>query len=120
MNTGASTGSSAPLSASLVGSWELISRVDCTVTGEQRVDPALGADPIALLIYDANGHFAAQFMKRDRNRVAESSGVTASLNNSRAQGGYDAYFGTYTTNDDKNTVTQTLLARYHRRTSGKP
>lgn len=108
MNTGASLGSSAPLSASLVGSWELISRVDYTVTGEQRVDPALGADPIALLIYDANGHFAAQFMKRDRNWVAESSGVTALLNNSRAQGGYDAYFGTYTTNDDNNTVTQTL------------
>ncbi len=93
---------------SLVGSWELISRFDHTATGEQRVDPALGADPIALLVYDKSGHFAAQFMKRDRSRVVEPSAVAASQNNSRAQGGYDAYFGTYTTDDDNNTVTQTL------------
>jgi Lipocalin-like domain len=76
--------------------------------GEQRVDPALGADPIALLIYDAGGHFAAQFMKRDRSRGVESSAASTSQNNSRAQGGYDAYFGTYRTDDDNNTVTQTL------------
>jgi hypothetical protein len=101
-------GACAPLSVSLVGSWELISRFDHTATGEQRVDPALGADPIALLVYDKSGHFAAQFMKRDRSRVVEPSAVAASQNNSRAQGGYDAYFGTYTTDDDNNTVTQTL------------
>lgn len=110
MNTGVSSGSSAPLSASLVGSWELLSRIDHTSAGEQRIDPALGADPIALLIYDSSGHFAAQFMKRDRSRVVESSAVATSQNNSRAQGGYDAYFGTYTIDEDHNTVTQTLTA----------
>lgn len=108
VNTRALPGSSVPLSVSLVGSWELLSRIDRTSAGEQRVDPALGADPIALLIYDASGHFAAQFMKRDRSGSIESSAVTTSQNNSRAQGGYDAYFGTYTIDDDNNTVTQTL------------
>jgi len=30
-------------------------------------------------------------------------------NNTQAQGGYDAYFGTYTVDDPKGTVTQELL-----------
>lgn len=104
------------LSESLVGTWELLSRVDRTAAGERRVEPALGEDPVALLYYDRSGHFAAQFMKRDRSgnaRVASDAAVTppdrAAPNNSRAQGGYDAYFGTYTVDDANGTVTQRLL-----------
>jgi hypothetical protein len=98
----------APLSQALIGSWELTSRIDRTAAGEPLVDPTLGTDPIALLIYDAAGHFAAQFMKRDRSQAVESTVATVSQNNSRAQGGYDAYFGTYTTDDENSTVTQVL------------
>src|SRR3954469_18485709 len=56
-----------PLSVALPGTWELLSRRDVTDGGEPRTDPSLGADPVALLIYDGSGHFAAQFMKRDRS-----------------------------------------------------
>ena len=100
-----------PLSTSLVGTWELLTRVDITGSGQRRIDPGLGADPIALLIYDRAGHFAAQFMKRDREPDRGPDLVPpAAANNSRARGGYDAYFGTYTTDDVHNTVTQTLSA----------
>ena len=119
MNTQALPGSSVPLSASLVGSWELLSRVDHTSTGERRLDPALGDDPIALLIYDASGHFAAQFMKRDRSRGLEAPAASATQNNSRAQGGYDAYFGRYTTDDSNNTVTQTLTGALSQENVGR-
>jgi len=62
-----------------------------------------------MTIYDNAGHFAAQFMKRDRSvPVPEAPGTAR--NNSRAQGGYDAYFGTYEVNDDTGEVTQRLLA----------
>ena len=61
-----------------------------------------------MLIYDRCGHFAAQFMRRDRS-VDVPDGPRGASNNSRAQGGYDAYFGTYTIDDDKRTVTQCLL-----------
>lgn len=101
--------SSQPLSESLIGTWELVSRVDFTSIGERRIDPALGADPIALLIYDRNGHFAAQFMRRDRDHAADDDAAPAMLNNSRSQGGYDAYFGHYTIDDSQSTVTQTLV-----------
>ena len=55
------------LSTSLPGTWQLQSRIDVTSSGERRPEPSLGEDPIALLIYDRAGHFAAQFMKRDRS-----------------------------------------------------
>ena len=97
------------LSRDLVGTWALLSRTDRTAAGERRVEPSLGDNPVALLYYDRGGHFAAQFMKRDRTAatvVASSAG--AAPNNSRAQGGYDAYFGTYSVDDDRGTVTQRL------------
>ncbi len=102
---------SVPLSESLIGTWELLSREDHTGSGERRVDPSLGRDPIAVLIYDRTGHFAAQFMKRDRGEspVPATAATPAAPNNSRAQGGYDAYFGTYETDDELSTVTQRLL-----------
>lgn len=97
-----------PLSEALPGTWELLSRIDVTAKGERRVEPSLGEDPVAWLIYDRSGHFAAQFMRRDRSGPIPDGPVSAS-NNSRAVGGYDAYFGTYTIDDATGTVTQRLI-----------
>jgi len=97
------------LSTTLPGTWQLQSRIDVKASGERLPEPSLGEDPVALLIYDRSGHFAAQFMRRDRS-VVIPDGPGGAKNNSRAQGGYDAYFGTYTIDDTKATVTQTLLA----------
>ena len=96
------------LSEALLGTWKLVSREDRTHEGELRVDPALGADPVAILTYDRGGYFAAQFMKRERNPDTEVVVAKAGPNNSRTIGGYDAYFGTFTVNDAEGTVTQRL------------
>ena len=96
------------LSASLPGTWLLESRIDVGPSGQRRPEPSLGEDPVALLIYDRAGHFAAQFMKRDRSAIIPD-GASGAKNNSRAQSGYDAYFGTYTVDDAASTVTQRLL-----------
>ena len=96
-----------PLSQALIGTWRLLSREDVTASGERRIDPGLGADPLALLVYDRAGNFAAQFMKRDRQ--AAPAAAAAAPNNSRAVGGYDAYFGSYTVDDAAGTVTQRLV-----------
>lgn len=96
------------LSSDLPGTWLLQSRIDVTAAGERYPDPLLGEDPIALLIYDHTGHFSAQFMKRDRSNVVPA-GSANTKNNTRAQGGYDAYFGTYSVDDAKGLVTQTLM-----------
>jgi hypothetical protein len=101
------------LSTTLPGTWRLLSRIDVTASGERREEPSLGEDPLALLIYDRSGNFAAQFMRRDRS-VDVPDGPSGARNNSRAQGGYDAYFGTYTIDDEAGNVTQTLLGALSR------
>jgi hypothetical protein len=98
----------APLSSSLPGTWRLVSRVDVTADGTRVLDPSLGEDPIAILFYDHAGNFSAQFMKRDRDTPVVDA-PAGGINNSRAQGGYDAYFGSYTVDDIHGTVTQRLV-----------
>jgi hypothetical protein len=97
------------LASRLVGTWQLLTREDRTLAGETRLDPGLGADPIALLFFDASGHFAAQFMKRERGSIVpEIAAISPAPNNSRARGGYDAYFGTYRVDEAQGAVTTTL------------
>jgi hypothetical protein len=98
-----------PLSTVLAGTWELLSREDHTHAGERRVEPSLGANPTAVLFFDKKGHFSAQFMKRDRDRAPEVEAAKSVPNNSRAHGGYDAYFGTYSIDDSLGTVTTRLV-----------
>ena len=95
------------LASQLIGTWQLLSREDRTAAGERRIDPGLGADPVALLVYDAAGNFAAQFMKRDRSSDAVAATGPA-INNSAAVNGYDAYFGSYTVDEASSSVTQVL------------
>jgi len=97
------------LASELVGTWELLSREDRTPGGELRIDPGLGPDPIALLIFDKHAHFAAQFMKRGRAATSEAEPLNLAPNNSRARGGYDAYFGTYDVDNSLGTVTTRLI-----------
>lgn len=105
-----------PLSADLPGTWILRSRIDVTRDGHRLPDPLLGEDPVALLVYDRTGHFAAQFMKRDRSSALPApaaaragAGPGNAVNNTLSQGGYDAYFGTYVVDDATGRVTQRLL-----------
>jgi hypothetical protein len=76
------------------GVWWLLSREDRARDGTLRIDPTLGPDALGLLTY-ANGRFAAQFMKRDRQTAVVAAGPNVGSNNTTAVGGYDAYFGTY-------------------------
>jgi hypothetical protein len=86
------------LATALLGAWSLTSREDYDAQGRRRIDPYLGADPLGLLFFSPT-HFAAQFMKRDRDtEQAPGTPAAASVtgaNNTSAANGYDAYFGTY-------------------------
>jgi len=89
------------------GVWWLISREDRAKDGSVRIDPTLGPDARGILTY-ANGRFAAQFMKRDRTQTVEATSPAGGRNNTGAVGGYDAYFGTYSVNDDTGAVVHRL------------
>jgi lipocalin-like protein len=75
---------------------------------KRRPEPSLGEDPIALLTCDRSGHVAAQVMRRDRS-VTAPDGPGGTLNNGRPRGGYDAYFGTFSIDDERGTLTPRLL-----------
>jgi hypothetical protein len=102
------TTSSNHLENEIQGTWWLLSREDYTKDGQKKIDPVLGSDPIAILVY-ANNHFAAQFMKRERDSDAMTQETGAGQNNTSAIGGYDAYFGTYRVDGETNVVAHTLI-----------
>lgn len=89
------------LSTAILGVWKLKSRRDVDATGHVHIDPFLGQDPIAILCFGP-GHFAAQFMKRDRSQSAVQP--VQAKNNTVPINGYDAYFGTYTTDEEAGTI----------------
>ena len=98
----------ATLASQLIGTWRLVSREDRTAAGERRIDPGLGADPVALLVFDMAGNFTAQFMKRDRSSGEVAMTARFGANNSTAINGYDAYFGKYTVDEGSGSVMTTL------------
>jgi hypothetical protein len=96
------------LAKAMPGVWWLQSRQDWTKDGQQRIDPILGANPIAILTYTPT-HFAAQFMNRNRTEDTANQTSHSSKNNTGGIGGYDAYFGTYQVNEQTGEVAHTLI-----------
>jgi len=102
--------------AQLIGSWRLVSRQSRRSNGELESDPGLATVPLGRLIYDASGHVAAQLSRKDRTvaMIAEEcpAAVTTKGTPDTAQTilGYDAYFGTYTVNEQEHIVTHHLEA----------
>jgi Lipocalin-like domain len=94
----------------LVGTWELVSRIDRTMDGREVDEPNLGRDPIAWIIYDSAGHVAAQLMRRDRSNARSAAPSLAETNNTGAINGYDAYFGTWSFEAERGTVTHLIRA----------
>ena len=93
--------------ATLHGMWRLESRVDLDGAGTRHIDPMLGENPLGILCF-SEGHFAAQFMRRDRSGPVPGGGTVAGVNNSSAVDGYDAYFGTYTIDETSGNLTVRL------------
>jgi Lipocalin-like domain len=93
----------------LVGTWGLVSRVVTSEDGTAVQDPGLGKTPLGYLIYDSSGHMAAQLMRPDRPMAIDcGTPGPARSQNSQSVNGYDAYFGTYTIDETKHTVTHHL------------
>ncbi len=97
----------ANLAAAILGIWKLKSREDVDDTGQIRIDPLLGLDPLGMLCF-APRHFAAQFMKRDRSSEENVAQPLQAKNNTVAVNGYDAYFGTYSIDEIAGTLTTHL------------
>jgi Lipocalin-like domain len=97
----------ANLAAVILGVWKLKSREDVDAMGQIHLDPFLGQDPLGIICF-ASGHFAAQFMKRDRSHEENATQRAQTKNNTAGVNGYDAYFGTYSIDQTAGTLTTHL------------
>jgi len=78
----------------LMGSWRQVSDEETLPNGS-----VVRQDEIGLVTYDASGHMSEQVMRRSASDVQVPSD-SIYLNN-----GFDAYFGTYTIDEAKHTIT---------------
>ena len=82
----------------LVGTWRLVS-----ITGSD-LAPYRGEKPSGLIYYDEKGHMAVQIMP-SRPRAKYAAQLPTPEEARDAVLGYTAYFGTYTVDEQKRTVT---------------
>ena len=92
----------------MVGTWQLVLRVDHDSSGNTIAEPSLGADPVGYLLYDNSGRVAVQMMARHRDSNTCQVTAAASANNLAHVGGYDAYFGRYEVDTTAGTVSHIL------------
>jgi hypothetical protein len=80
------------LKEEIIGTWRLTSRIVRQADGSESFDPRFGQHPVGYISYDRVGHMSIQQMRPDRPKNDPTNG-------------YEAYFGTYTVDEEKKTVT---------------
>ena len=81
------------LQSSVVGTWLLESIVDTLPDGS--VYYWMGQRPVGVIMYDAAGHVAVQFMRDPRATLSTPSDQATPVELRAAYDGYYAYFGRY-------------------------
>jgi hypothetical protein len=92
----------------LIGSWKEVSSEESFPDGT-----VLHLDEVGLVTYDASGHMSGQAMRRSEPKQQVPSDSIYQSN------GYDAYFGTFTVDEDKHTVTHHVEGGVARELVGK-
>ena len=88
----------------LIGTWKLVSANYRRPNGET-ID-YLGASPRGTVMYDVNGNMSIHLMRLERPRFANDDRMSGTPAEAKAAlDGYLGYFGTYSVNEEKQTVT---------------
>ncbi len=95
----------------LVGTWSLISSEFRRADGQ--ISYPFGKDAIGLLMYDASGNVSAQLLRPDRPAFASGDAYRGTPEEVKAAfEGLLCYFGTYSVDEEKGTVTHHLKGAY--------
>jgi hypothetical protein len=87
----------------LVGTWKLVSAKARLSDGS--VIDAFGEDPAGVIIYDAEGNVSVNLMRVDRRPFAAADKAKATPKEAQAAlRGYEAYFGSYDVDEEKEVV----------------
>jgi hypothetical protein len=95
----------------LVGAWKLVSaKYQAANSAAKEI---YGANPLGLLIYNPNGKMAIQIFRVDRPRFAANDRLAGMPAETKAAfDGMLAYFGAYTVDEQKQTVTHHLAGAW--------
>ena len=97
---------------SLLGTWRLVSYE--ARNSEGQVHYPLGEDVSGLLVYDGGGNMSAHVMRSDLPVFAGKDPARASDRELRAAfEGYGSYFGTYTVDEARQTVTHHVRGAWY-------
>ena len=107
-STASGQGPATDAGKNLVGTWQMVSRVDRDASDRVLPETSLGSDPVGYLIYDASGHVAVQLMARQRPGTPCEVTAIAVANNLAQVSGYEAYFGRYEVDAVVGTVTHII------------
>jgi hypothetical protein len=95
----------------LIGAWKLVSAQYSSADG--KVNEIYGANPVGLLMYNPNGQMTIQIFRSDRPNFAKNDrlgGTPAEIQ--MAFNGMMAYFGTFSVDEEKQTVTHHLVGAW--------
>lgn len=91
----------------LIGTWSLVFAEYRYADGA--VNAIYGDNPAGMLVYDSGGNMSIQIMRRNRPNFAKNDRLGGTPAETKtAFEGYLAYFGTYTIDQAKQTVTHHL------------
>ena len=91
----------------LVGTWKFISLVGKSVEGE--VYHQYGENLFGMLMYDSRGYMSVLLMNPDRPKFASGDMMKGTPEELKAAfEGFDAYCGTYSIDEENNTVTHKI------------
>jgi len=99
-----------------LGLWQLV-RIDYSGPHGPLKDPVFGPNPSGTIIYDSSGWMSVQIVTANRPRLGNPGTRLSSLNTpeeaqlkATALDSYYAYFGTWTYDSGKSTITHHLVA----------
>lgn len=100
------------IKAVLVGTWTMVSSEGKTRDG--KTFHPFGDDPRGCLVYTESGHMSAHLMRCDRPQLpADTFQEITPVQFVESIKGYFSYFGTYTIQEDENTVTHHVEGALH-------
>jgi hypothetical protein len=93
----------------LIGAWKLVSYVEKPTDGSEPFYP-LGTEPQGIIMYTPDGYMSAQLMRPGRPPFASGDWFRGTDEEVRAEAmGYIAYSGPFHTDEEKQTLTHSML-----------
>ena len=97
------------ISALFVGTWSLVSWTATSLDGQ--IEYPFGEDAQGRILYDRDGHMAAHLMRRQRTPFTSENPLDSTMEECQASyREYFSYYGSYTIQQDKKTITHHVEA----------